>query len=297
MAPTTLKPKKFWTLALLGLAIVTTILLAAGIAHIEFLPGQPFPLAGFLQLLAGVRASFIGGVTLPLNIMRPLMACVWVMLFISIVAFIISPEVRREAIKRLIRMIIYAMVIYGLVTVLQPLLAERMLSQPASGGELTEAEEAQPPLKPPDFVVNPPTWMVYAIDILLLVIPLTIAWLIWTRWRVVNKESPLELLTQEAQEALTRLQMGHNLKDTIMRCYAEMSQILQQQKGVQRKQAMTPREFEGYLAQSGLSDEHIWRLTRLFERVRYGGKTPGQAEEQEAVACLQAIVQAYGKAS
>ena len=57
---------------------------------------------------------------------------------------------------------------------------------------------------------------------------------------------------------------------------------------------MTPREFEQYLAKSGLRTEDIQRLTRLFESVRYGDKSPGKREEKEAVDCLNAIVRAYG---
>jgi hypothetical protein len=60
---------------------------------------------------------------------------------------------------------------------------------------------------------------------------------------------------------------------------------------------MTPREFEQYLSQSGLRDEHIQQLTHLFESVRYGARVPGQREEAEAITCLTAIVQAYGKSA
>jgi hypothetical protein len=296
MAPIILKHKKFWALSLLGLAIITTTFLATGISRLEFLPGRDFPLAGLLQALAGIRSSVTAGLMPPIDLMRPIVACLWVMIFISIVAFIISPEMRREAIKRFIRLLIYALVIYGLIIVLQPWLARQDLSESSAAAGAGELDEIELLPSPPDFVVNPPAWVVYIIDIFILLIPLTIGWLLWLRWRAGPKKSPLELLTQEAQQALTQLQAGHNLKDTIMRCYAEMSQILQQQWGVQRKQAMTPREFELHLAQSGFSSEHIRRLTRLFESVRYSGKIPGHAEEQEAVACLQAIVRAYGKA-
>jgi hypothetical protein len=230
--------------------------------------------------------------------MRPVIACLWLMLVISVIAFIISPEIRREAIKRFIRYLIYAMIIYGLVTLLQPLVQTPELP-PAPGSGSGEMLGELPELpSPPDYIVNPPDWVVYGVDVLLLLIPLTLAWLFWRRWRAKQRQgSALDTLAQEAQQALSRLQGGHNLKDTIMRCYAEMSQTLQKERGLQRQQAMTPREFESYLAQSGFRDEHIRQLTRLFESVRYGGKTPGQREEQEAVACLQAIVQAYGKAS
>ena len=296
MALSTLKHKKFWTLCLLGLAIVTTTFLAAGISRLEFLPGEYFPLGRLLQTLS--RTRFSGGLSLSLDVMRPLIACLWLMLAISIIAFIISPEIRREAIKRFIRYLIFAMIIYGLVTVLQPLLQKPDIPPPPDSGPVEMLGELPELPSPPDFVANPPHWVVYGVDILLLLIPLTLAWLFWLRWRGNRRKgAPLELLAEEAQQALTRLQGGHNLKDTIMRCYAEMSQALQKERGIERQQAMTPREFEHYLAQSGLRDEHIRQLTRLFENVRYGGKTPGQREEQEAVACLQAIVQAYGKAA
>jgi hypothetical protein len=117
---------------------------------------------------------------------------------------------------------------------------------------------------------------------------------IWFFWRRLRAQaSPLELLAEEAQSALADLQSGGDLKDTVLRCYREMSQILSQQRGVTRPRDMTPREFEQQLAAVGLRDEHIRRLTRLFERVRYGGRQAGEREEREAVACLSAIARAY----
>jgi hypothetical protein len=56
---------------------------------------------------------------------------------------------------------------------------------------------------------------------------------------------------------------------------------------------MTPREFEQHLAEAGLGDDHIRRLTRLFESVRYGSNIPTKAEEEEALSCLNAIAEAY----
>jgi hypothetical protein len=150
---------------------------------------------------------------------------------------------------------------------------------------------------PPDFVVNPPQWFVVAISILMIAVPLGIIWFFWYLLSGRKSDTPLESLTREAQQALEGLQAGRDLKDTVMRCYLEMSQILSQQRGLQRQKAMTPREFERYLAASGLRNEHIQRLTRLFESVRYGAKLPGKRAEQEAIACLSAIVQAYGNSS
>jgi hypothetical protein len=35
-------------------------------------------------------------------------------------------------------------------------------------------------------------------------------------------------------------------------------------------------------------------LTQLFERVRYGGGGPDARAENEAMSCLEAIIEAYG---
>ena len=74
-----------------------------------------------------------------------------------------------------------------------------------------------------------------------------------------------------------------------------MNRVLQEQRGLERPKAMTPREFERYLLEMGLQDEHIRRLTRLFESVRYGTNAATPQDEREAVACLSAIVEAYGQ--
>ena len=91
-------------------------------------------------------------------------------------------------------------------------------------------------------------------------------------------------------------QAGGDLRDAVLRCYRDMSRVLGERQGLARAQSATPREFEAQLAAAGLRDEHIRRLTRLFERVRYGARRADAGEEREALACLTAIVQAYGRA-
>jgi hypothetical protein len=76
-----------------------------------------------------------------------------------------------------------------------------------------------------------------------------------------------------------------------------MSAVINQQRGIQRSQAMTPHEFEEYLATNGLPGAPVHQLTHLFEEVRYGDITAGSAEEQVALNSLTAIIEACeGKA-
>ena len=103
--------------------------------------------------------------------------------------------------------------------------------------------------------------------------------------------SPLAELAEQAEDAVEAIRAGADLRDTVVLCYYRMSQALQEQRGIWRETAMTPREFETYLARSGIPVEHVQRLTRLFEKVRYGAKTIGAEDERQALSSLGAIVE------
>jgi hypothetical protein len=72
---------------------------------------------------------------------------------------------------------------------------------------------------------------------------------------------------------------------------------LSDHQNIRRQKAMTPREFEIHLADAGVSSEHVQRLTRLFENVRYGDTTASEREKREALDCLNAIARTYGEST
>ena len=144
---------------------------------------------------------------------------------------------------------------------------------------------------PPAFITNPPAWFLLLFNITLVFLILGVVGLLHKLLR--PKPDTQTLLVQEAQSALADLEAGGDLQNTVMRCYARMSKVLAQSRDIERDKAMTPREFEIHLAEIGLRDEHIRRLTRLFEGVRYGARPSDRLAEHEALACLKAIVQAY----
>jgi len=94
----------------------------------------------------------------------------------------------------------------------------------------------------------------------------------------------------EAEKAWQALITGLDLKDVIIKCYRQMSLALEQEQGIERKDFMTPREFENLLEAAGIPHEPIHQLTQLFEAVRYGNWQPNLVDEQKAIHCLQAIV-------
>jgi hypothetical protein len=101
----------------------------------------------------------------------------------------------------------------------------------------------------------------------------------------------LERLADEAQDALDALRAGGDVKDVIVRCYLAMSQALEEEKHIYRKNSMTPREFERVLVEKGLPRDPVKHLTHLFEEVRYGNRTPVRREEDLARLSLSEIVQ------
>jgi hypothetical protein len=93
---------------------------------------------------------------------------------------------------------------------------------------------------------------------------------------------------------LKDLSEGKDWDDTVIRCYARMSEALDKGRGLHRQQAMTPQEFASRLEQAGLPSEPIRRLTNLFEKARYGGRKSSREDVNEAVTCLNAILHAVG---
>ena len=287
--------KKFYAL-LLALAAGATTLLAGSLTSVEFLPGEPLPLGALIESLQRGQLSF-SGISLPGSVFYLMAASLWALLIISIIAFIISPEIRKETIKRVIRYTIIILLLHGIIRLLPPLPTPEEAVKNPEGVSLLDEPSPEPPPSPPDFVVNPPEWLIGGVSLALLAVLLVIVWLFWRRFFKPQPLPPLELLTREVEQSLVDLKAGADVQDTIRRCYRQMSQILSDAQGLDRRRSMTPREFEQYLSASGLGDQHIQRLTRLFERVRYSPKVPSAEEEMEATACLSAIVQAYGAPS
>jgi hypothetical protein len=140
--------------------------------------------------------------------------------------------------------------------------------------------------------------LVTIITLVIMALVIGAAWWLWQVYlRHRSRPDPARLLAREARQAVKTLEAGSDLKDTVTRCYRDMSRVLHEQRGITRQIAMTPREFEIHLAHIGFRDDHIQRLTRLFESVRYGANPVSERDKREAMDCLNAIVSVYGGAT
>jgi hypothetical protein len=77
-------------------------------------------------------------------------------------------------------------------------------------------------------------WIV-GLGLLLLGILITV----WIVRSSSNQPSTIDLLGMEAEKAWQDLRLGVDLKDVIIKCYWQMSQVLEKEQGMERKDFMT----------------------------------------------------------
>jgi len=131
-----------------------------------------------------------------------------------------------------------------------------------------------------------------------------LAWLVWIGlalgliligvrlffWQREPKRIP-DAVQWEAEQAIRALQTGSDVRSVIVRCYRQMSQALQKERGIQLEETMTARDFERLLEARGIPHDPVHQLTQLFEGARYGYRQPGPEEERKALDSLNAILQ------
>lgn len=290
-------PRRRWTLAWLAVAIVALVLLAGGLSRMPLAPGESLPIGAFLATF-GSAGNVTPGPAFLTAIRIILILFFWIVTPIIIIALVVSPAFRRWFIRRIPSYLMFALILYLLLRFLRDMMLANQ-SQPveSAAGMAAQPPPAASPTFPsvPEYVNHPPQWLVVVITLVIVAVIGGLIWLFWPRNRDRHAISALDLLTDEAQSALDDLRAGADVRDTVLRCYAEMSRVLREARGVRRGEDVTAREFEQQLRGAGMGDEHIQRLTRLFERVRYGGRASSQRDALEAEDCLFALVQSYGK--
>ena len=281
-------------LLLLGLGVVlltAVILLAANLSQVRFSPGRPLSLG----LGEPPQAGPIPEVSL--DFLWQLLSWAFVVLLpVSLVAALIWPRTFKWALIRAVAMVAVLILTYLAIHALRDFIEEFLAALEKVGG----AGEA--PLPGADIAgelgqVRAPSWSVYPFLVVGLGLLALGGWLLHRRWLRLRlaREDRLVELAGLAGAAAAQLRRGRGLRDTVLRCYREMSELLSEREQVPFGEAMTPREFEQQLRRAGVQDEHVDRLSRLFELVRYGGRAPTEQEEREAISCLEAIEQAYGR--
>lgn len=287
-----MRPRRIVAAIVLFGLLASLLLLAISVDGLQLLPGRPFNFfASVDPPPSGAQAVQATGDAI-LQVVRVILIGSAVLLPISILYALLSAEGRKKLIGN--AMMAVSMVAVYLLALRAFGNRERELEMPPLVGTADPAEVIDDiPLD--TFNAATPDWLVLAISLLCAsILSIVLAVVIWRIWRSRRpvRATARDYLAQEAQNAIDTLQSGGELTDAILRCYQEMSRLLQQERGIQRKADMTAREFERALLAQKLPPDAVHQLTLLFEQVRYGHARMGQREEELALASLNAIVEA-----
>ena len=291
MKPPKLPPKlkRIFVIVLASLGVLTLVLLAASLPSVELKPAQAFFSGEDSQ--PGIFSEFahftetVGRMSLGEAIM---LVVGFLILFVLLLAML-SPEARKRLLKAILRVGLTVWAIYYALTKFRP---EGIFGTEVEGAALEQGPEVVGVSPPPYTPLAVPPWLIYVASLLTVLFFTGVGFWLYRILRPPKRQ--LQDLARAARSALKDLSDGRDWEDAVIRCYVRMSEALGQERGLHRQQAMTPQEFASRLEQAGLPSDPIRRLTRLFEKARYGGRKSSREDVNEAVTCLTAILQAVG---
>jgi hypothetical protein len=283
---------RLWLGPALAVVVLALFFLAAGIDQLDMRPNPIFLPDTRLEeeLTPGGSIELIHPEMMERIFLLLLMICTPVVIIAMMIAFVNSKS-RKSLIRSTLINVGYAFAIFFVIATFTAILGNELLE---TGGEAFRGPDV-PRWGPAEEM---PSWMGFAVALLVLGVGSAFGWYLWLRFRpqpaALQTENTLEQISLEALASLEELRMGGDLRSVIMRCYYDMGRIISEKRGAEREESMTPREFENRLIALGLPRQPVVDLTRLFEEVRYGAAHPSRREEHRAVQSLTAIVSAIG---
>lgn len=284
---------KRWLLLLSMVIIGAVAVLASSLHDVHFEPGRPLSFDNTNPAPVSLESGIETITKTPL--WKVLLF--WLVFVINLLVFfwLLPPEMRKRVLRQMLSLALGMLAIlialrYSLIDL--PFLKSKPVetSNPSAFG--AGGNTPLPTFSPPQ--VAP--WWVFLISFVVLA---AFLWLLWAayRWwlRPAHRYSDLDAIRNIAEASLGAIAAGHDWSDVIIQSYVRMNEAVQASRGLQRARASTPREFAERLEQAGLPAHAVQRLTRLFESARYGAAGSSQNDINEAVACLNSILQACGQ--
>jgi hypothetical protein len=274
-------------LLLLTVAAALVMLLAMTLQSTTLFEGEPFAID---PQAPEVGASGVSSSNVVEWIVRGMVAITIVLLPVYIVYSLFSKQGRQRLIRNLIVLALILFIAEQLRDRLQQFNPEQQEQQGVMDQMPINGEGAIPSSI---FPAETPPWLTVAVVLVAaaLLVGVALAVLVILRSRRQYRAAPsLDALAEAAQQTITAIHSGGDLRTSVIACYREMSRVVQEQRGLSRETAMTPREFEDVLISKGLPGDAVKNLTRLFEGVRYGSAADGAKETEQAIASLTEIV-------
>ncbi len=271
----------------MGLTGVLWFLVAGSLARLQFEPGLPLPRMEESTLVAP-GAGDSPSITLQVDqfffvVMGALMGLGLVVMLYRALKGVQWKRLWLDFVRLLGGLLVLVALLFIAINMM-PVVKVETVTMPM----VTETPPATAPLGPP------PPLLIWLVGLGLAVcVALAAAWVFGARRKPPEGMNWLGLEAEKARQALL---VGGETRDVILQCYQRMSQVLQEEQGIERQPYMTSGEFERVLVEDGYPQAPVRQLTRIFEIVRYGRGQPGTQEQQAAIAALEAIV-AFSRAA
>ena len=277
------------------LALGALTVLATGLSDIPFRGAQSFRQEGAAGDLRKASQGLISSIV---DIPFWQQMSLWLLILIMVV--LISMLLSRELRKRLLLIIIRVGVTYWALYIVFTRYREMMIRMGLMPGRPLTSDISTPGSIPRPEFIPPQTVSLtsYLVSFGIAVLLVLLAWKLFNLWKensAANANLPLNKIAGIARSSLNDLSSGRNSTDVIMNCYFRMSDVVESKRNFSRNTSMTPAEFATRLEQGGLPADAVHGLTRLFERVRYGGYRSGTRDVNEAVTCLTTILHHCGE--
>jgi hypothetical protein len=283
--------RKQQLLGFLIFAFLLMVVLVVSLPVVQMEKGQVFSLEEPVQSVTGGSQTLYDFGWL-FTAMQGLQVVILILAFAYLVISIFDKNARRRLLKDLLRIVVLFILLQLFVNNWQESLEQgEFETQPS--GLLDPSELSGEIVAPSIFEANPQPWMFPLIAVIAAVVLALITFgvllLLTRRFRV---EQPRYLnIANNAQKALDEIKEDRSeFSDVIIRCYAEMSQTLADEKDIQRSKAMTTHEFEQDLLSRGFPARPVQQLTKLFEQVRYGHQQTSDNEKHVAMQALSDII-------
>ena len=273
------------SLIMLGLVMIMTLIIAAGLPQLELQPGMPLPrLENNQVVIPPIDAGRTEGI--PVNKFSLILI---VLLTAGSMLYMFYKLLRgarwKDITTFILQMLVVSFIISGLIFMIMVL--------PKSKGSIVMEQPLPPPAPPVRSPLGPvPPALLWLVGISLLVAVILMG--IWISRSTSSRATTIDVVGLEAEKAWRELKTGLGLKGVILKCYRQMSLALEKEQGIERKESITTGEFEILLETAGVPRDPTHQLTQLFEAVRYGNWQPGPSDEQNAIHCLEAII-AYSR--
>lgn len=276
-------------------AIISLVLLEAGLGSMRFNDPVMYERERSETIAVSVAALLDQIASVPM--WKHIVFWIGIFFIVLLLTALLPPELRKKLLWSIVRLALFALAVFYIVQHREGL--GILSSESAAFGEgisVPDPESIAPPVfTPPDL----PPMLTYFISVAVLLVTFGLLWFFGKKFASLRTRPPAEAslddIAAAARQSLDEMSSGSDWEDAIVRCYARMSEAVSRRRGLYRDSAMTPDEFASHLTRSGLPADSVRRLTRLFESVRYGARSAGDRERDEASDCLTDILRYCGE--